>query len=128
MSEFKFSCPHCKQHLECDERFSGKQIQCPACNHLVTVPVSPAKQAEGHKTVESGRPGTPSCQGTTRRAEVRAPPVEWPSPPPPFREQAGSGVRRCAERSGAERVPGGNRGCVHVWWHYYPRACGTAIL
>lgn len=55
MSEFKFSCPHCQQHLQADEQFSGKQIQCPGCNHLITVPLSPAKLAEGHKTVQSGK-------------------------------------------------------------------------
>jgi hypothetical protein len=27
MSEFRFSCPHCQQHLQCDERFSGQDIR-----------------------------------------------------------------------------------------------------
>lgn len=55
MSEFKFSCPHCEQHIQCDESYSGKQMQCPACNHLIVIPLSPAKIVSGHKTVESGR-------------------------------------------------------------------------
>jgi DNA-directed RNA polymerase subunit RPC12/RpoP len=50
MSEFKFSCPHCDRHIQCDDRYSGKQIQCPACNHLIVVPL-----AAGHNTVQSGR-------------------------------------------------------------------------
>ena len=29
MSQFKFSCPHCRQHLQCDERFSGRDIRTP---------------------------------------------------------------------------------------------------
>lgn len=55
MSEFKFSCPQCEQHLQCDERLSGKQIQCPACNHLIVIPPSPAQQAQGNYAPESGQ-------------------------------------------------------------------------
>ena len=55
MNEYKFSCPHCEQHLSCDEALCGRQIQCPGCNHLITIPVSEARAAEGHKTVQSGR-------------------------------------------------------------------------
>ena len=54
MSEFKFSCPHCDRHIQCDERYSGKQIQCPACDHLITIPISAARLAAGHNTVQSG--------------------------------------------------------------------------
>jgi len=46
MSEFKFSCPHCTQHLQADEQFSGRQIQCPSCNHLIRVPAAPGKTAQ----------------------------------------------------------------------------------
>ena len=46
MSEFKFSCPHCHQHLQCDESHSGRQIQCPKCNHLILVPPVPGKTAD----------------------------------------------------------------------------------
>ena len=55
MSEFKFSCPHCDQHIKCDEKLSGKQVQCPVCNHLTSIPLSPAKIASGHNTVQSGQ-------------------------------------------------------------------------
>jgi hypothetical protein len=55
MSEFKFSCPHCDQHLQCDERLGGKQIQCPACKHLIVIPLSPAQQAQGNIAPESGQ-------------------------------------------------------------------------
>jgi hypothetical protein len=54
MSDFKFSCPKCDQHLQCDERLGGRQIQCPACHHLITIPLSPAQQAQGQKAIESG--------------------------------------------------------------------------
>ena len=54
MSEFKFSCPHCAQHLQGDERLGGKQIQCPACKHLIVIPPSPSQQAGEKFTPESG--------------------------------------------------------------------------
>jgi hypothetical protein len=45
MSEFKFECPHCQQHLQCDEGLSGRQIQCPKCQHLIRIPAAPGKTA-----------------------------------------------------------------------------------
>ena len=53
MSEFKFSCPRCQQHLKCEEQFSGRQIQCPSCNALIRVPPVPGKTAQ--YTPESGK-------------------------------------------------------------------------
>ena len=46
MSEFKFECPHCQQHLQCEEQHSGGQIQCPKCHHLIRIPPAPGKTAE----------------------------------------------------------------------------------
>jgi DNA-directed RNA polymerase subunit RPC12/RpoP len=43
MSEFKFECPHCGQHLACDTQFSGRQIQCPSCHHLIHIPPAPGQ-------------------------------------------------------------------------------------
>ncbi|HLP77523.1 MAG TPA: DUF4190 domain-containing protein [Candidatus Paceibacterota bacterium] len=40
MSEFKFNCPHCDQHLSCDDSYAGQQITCPACQKVLTVPGS----------------------------------------------------------------------------------------
>jgi hypothetical protein len=38
MSEFKFSSPNCGQHIQGDERWSGRQINCPACQQPLVVP------------------------------------------------------------------------------------------
>jgi hypothetical protein len=46
MSEFKFSCPHCQQHLQCDAQFSGREIQCPGCHHLIRIPPVPGKTVD----------------------------------------------------------------------------------
>ena len=43
MSQFKFSCPHCDQHLQCDEQASGLEFQCPNCQHLIRIPPFPAE-------------------------------------------------------------------------------------
>jgi hypothetical protein len=41
-NEFKFYCSHCDQPLKCEPQFGGRQIQCPACNHLIRIPNPPA--------------------------------------------------------------------------------------
>jgi DNA-directed RNA polymerase subunit RPC12/RpoP len=53
MSDFKFECPHCKQHLQCDEKFSGREIQCPKCSHLIHIPPVPGRTAQYNP--ESGK-------------------------------------------------------------------------
>ena len=40
MSDLKFSCPSCGQHVQCDEAHAGENIPCPACAQLIRVPVS----------------------------------------------------------------------------------------
>ena len=67
MNKFKFSCPKCDQHLECDVQFSGREIQCPGCNHLIRIPPVPGNTAnytpEAGQTwathVPGGRAGNP---------------------------------------------------------------------
>ncbi|MGA2247562.1 MAG: hypothetical protein ABSH48_21460 [Verrucomicrobiota bacterium] len=46
MANFKFSCPHCHQRLQCDEVMSGRQIQCPHCETLIRIPRVPGKTAQ----------------------------------------------------------------------------------
>jgi hypothetical protein len=38
MSDFKFTCPHCTQHIAGDEALRGQKIPCPGCGHDITVP------------------------------------------------------------------------------------------
>ena len=37
MSDMKFLCPHCQQHFQCDESYSGREISCPACHAQVSI-------------------------------------------------------------------------------------------
>ena len=41
MAEFKFPCPQCAQHIECDTGYAGMKINCPACQQSILVPPPP---------------------------------------------------------------------------------------
>ena len=42
MSEFKFRCSVCGQHITADSNMSGRQIECPTCFQKIVVPQAPA--------------------------------------------------------------------------------------
>jgi len=42
MSEFKFACPICRQHIKSDSSASGTHIECPTCFQKIVVPQAPA--------------------------------------------------------------------------------------
>ena len=44
MSEFKFACPVCGQHITVDSRTGGRQIECPTCFQKIVVPQAPASE------------------------------------------------------------------------------------
>jgi hypothetical protein len=53
MAEFKFACPHCKQHIQCDAGLVSTQINCPACHQVITVPPMTANAgAPAEKTIQ----------------------------------------------------------------------------
>lgn len=37
MAEIKISCPHCGQHIQCDDGYLGVQIPCPSCGQQFVV-------------------------------------------------------------------------------------------
>src|SRR6185312_4735901 len=41
MSEFKFACPICGQHITADSKDAGSQIACPTCYRKIIVPSAP---------------------------------------------------------------------------------------
>ena len=53
-NEFKFYCSHCDQPLKCEPQFAGRQIQCPACNHLIRIPNPPTGTGFTHVQPQSG--------------------------------------------------------------------------
>ena len=44
MSEFKYACPVCGQHIRCDSSQAGKVMECPTCFQKITVPQAPATE------------------------------------------------------------------------------------
>jgi hypothetical protein len=44
MSEFKFACPICGQHITADSADTGTQIPCPTCFRKLVVPQAPASE------------------------------------------------------------------------------------
>jgi outer membrane lipoprotein-sorting protein len=71
MAEFKFSCPQCGQHIQCDIGYSGMQINCPSCQQAIVVPQAPRFAAA---------PTAPP-QVTRSTAAPPAPPVPPPASP-----------------------------------------------
>jgi uncharacterized membrane protein len=57
MSEFKFTCPSCGQHLAAPEASMGQQIQCPACQGDIVIPAPPAETTESAAQNPASRPG-----------------------------------------------------------------------
>lgn len=41
MSEFKYACPVCGQHIKCDSSQSGTVMECPTCFQKIVVPQAP---------------------------------------------------------------------------------------
>jgi len=42
MSEFKYACPVCGQHIKCDSTQSGSVMECPTCLQQIIAPQAPA--------------------------------------------------------------------------------------
>ena len=58
MAEFKFFCPQCGQHIQCDTGYAGRQINCPVCQQAIVVP-SPTPVSTPATASPSLRRGTP---------------------------------------------------------------------
>lgn len=44
MSEFKYACPVCGQHMKCDSSQAGTVMECPTCFQKITAPQAPASE------------------------------------------------------------------------------------
>jgi hypothetical protein len=63
MSEFKYACPVCAQHISCDSSQAGSVMECPTCFQKIVVPQAPATSDSkfiltGSKFVEKKIPET----------------------------------------------------------------------
>ena len=69
MSEFKYACPVCGQHIRCDSSQSGSVMECPTCFQKITVPQSPASDEQkfilaGSKVTEKKKFAPKDAGGT----------------------------------------------------------------
>jgi DNA-directed RNA polymerase subunit RPC12/RpoP len=74
MSEFKYACPVCGQHMKCDSSQSGTVMECPTCFQKITAPQAPATDAPkfiitGTKVGERPIPTAPVDSGTATAPE-----------------------------------------------------------
>ena len=79
MSEFKFACPVCGQHITADSSSSGGQIECPTCFQKIVVPQAPAS-AETKFILSASQVSKP------RPLPAEAPPPAAPVRSSPVRE------------------------------------------
>ena len=76
MRDLKFACPHCEQHIQCEDDLAGQNINCPACGREVLVPKLPD---EHHLRITTGRVPVPTHAHGAPRAGA---PLTPPGPPP----------------------------------------------
>jgi DNA-directed RNA polymerase subunit RPC12/RpoP len=78
-----FVCPHCKQELEADASLADTAIQCPACNHTLTIPQPDPQNIRTHNPI-----GTSAAAREEKHfaVPVRDTPTEVliQKPPPPL--------------------------------------------
>ena len=67
MSDFKFACPECGQHISGDESYRGQQVQCPHCQRTFVVPAEEPSRPP--------RPVTPLIRTPTKTGASR----RWPT-------------------------------------------------
>lgn len=65
MAEFKFSCPQCGQHIQCDTGYAGSQINCPSCQKAILVPQSPQSAAAAPPRAAYEAPPPPAPPAAT---------------------------------------------------------------
>jgi len=77
MRDLKFACPHCEQHIQCEDTVSGQTVTCPACGKSVVVPEMPD---EHHLRLSTGKVPIPThAHGAPRAADLAA----FQNQPPP---------------------------------------------
>jgi hypothetical protein len=85
MSEFKYACPVCGQHMKCDSTQGGAVMICPTCFQQIVAPQAPTSADSrliltGSKFVEKKSPAAPVHPSLRGGAAVAARPAEPEKP------------------------------------------------
>ena len=82
MSEFKYACPVCGQHMKCDSSHSGTVMECPTCFQKITAPQAPATD-DPRFIITGTKVGERPIPAAVANAEAAPPPVPEKSFPGP---------------------------------------------
>jgi DNA-directed RNA polymerase subunit RPC12/RpoP len=75
MSEFKYACPICGQHMKCDSSQSGTVMECPTCFQKITAPQAP--ESDDPKFIITGtKTGERPVPSAVANASLMAPVLE----------------------------------------------------
>jgi len=80
MSDIRFACPRCQQHIQAEPAYAGREIACPACSAKMVVPGQPVMQLSAAPPVPVPVPagaaastasgGCPACGAPLARGTV----------------------------------------------------------
>lgn len=98
MSEFKFNCPGCGQHILANEEWVGRPIECPSCKKRITIPprtttakesaqVAPPTAEPKPKVAAGSSPAAPAETTKATKAPADRPPTVPPPAKPPLKEK-----------------------------------------
>lgn len=77
MTEFKFSCPSCKQNFKVDTSICGKKIECPSCHAKIIAPDAPKDpDVVPMATIDTPPPAQPPAPAPVKTAPI--PPAAEP--------------------------------------------------
>ncbi len=77
MSEFKFACPVCGQHITCDSANSGTPMECPTCFRKLVVPHAPADESSKFILSATLVPGKKPITEIALPAQAGPPTSRW---------------------------------------------------
>jgi DNA-directed RNA polymerase subunit RPC12/RpoP len=82
MSEFKYACPVCGQHIKCDSSQAGSTMECPTCFQKIVVPQAPASDDQKfilHGTKVGAERPLPAAVANAGTAPLPAPKKSFPA-------------------------------------------------
>lgn len=78
MSEFKFACPVCGQHMMCDSSQGGSVMECPTCFQKIVAPQAPAPDVKFILTGTKLTEKKITAKGLATPASTAAPEKKFP--------------------------------------------------
>jgi hypothetical protein len=100
MSDLRFSCPHCLQHILCDAGYAAREITCPNCRALLRIP---RKEDPSHELAEATLLKAPPPSTGPIKKPAATPAPATPNPPLPTAKSAQPTQRGKGDVSG--KVP-----------------------